>query len=228
MSTLTQLTDNTRSKLKIDPTSTIWGDTELESYLNEALTLFYSKANMKDEWEDGSIALLIAGTGFYTKPTDCRRLLWAKLYDKTATSVQADESPLENVTDTLMEFQEGRDMEAQGDTPGYIYEEGGSLWLYPVPNAAAVAKWGVKFKYSERPATLTSATSPAFASEWHFVLEDYAVWRAWNKLPGKQNEAAIARDVWEKNWRNAMQDLVWTTGEYQQFRMPILTSKRRK
>jgi hypothetical protein len=228
MSTLTQLTDNTRSKLKIDPMADIWSDTELQTYIGEALTLFYSKANMKDEWEDSTQALLVAGTGSYTKPADCRRILWAKLYDKTAASTEADESPLTIVTDTLAEFQEGRDMEAQGDTPGYIYEEGGSLWLYPVPNAAAVAKWGFKIKYSERPATLTAATSPAFASEWHFVLEDYAVWRAWAKLPGKQNEAEAALRIWEKNWRSAMQDIVWTTGEYQQFRMPILPSKRRK
>jgi hypothetical protein len=226
MSTLTQLTDNTRIKLKIDPMSDIWSDTELQSYVGEALTLFYSKANMKDEWEDGTITPLVAATASYTKPTDCRRILWAKLVDATATSTQADESPLEIVTDTLAEFQQTRDMEAQGNAPGYIYEEGGQLWLYPVPNATAAAKYTVKFKYSERPATLTAVTSPVFASEWHFVLEDYAVWRAWVKLPGKQQEAALARDIWERNWRSAMQDIVWTTGEYQQFRVPILPSKR--
>lgn len=227
MSTLTQLTDNAREKLKIDPQADIWSDAELQSYINEGLTLFYSKANMKAEWKDGTVTPLVAGTAYYTKPTDCRRLLWAVLVDSTAGSTAVDESSLDIVTDTLLEFQENRDMQATG-TPGYIYEEGEKLWLYPVPTAADAAKYSLKFKYSKRPATLTASASPEFASEWHFILEDYAVWRAWSKLPGKQQEAAVTREIWNQNWRSAMQDIVWTTGEYQQFRMPVLPSKPRR
>jgi hypothetical protein len=155
-------------------------------------------------------------------------MFWAVLVDTTASDTGADESPLEIVTDILGDFQQQRDMDSTGDQPGYIYEEGGELWLWPIPNATAAAKYTVKFKYGERPATLGDSDSPAFPAEWNFILEDYAVWRAWNKLPGKQNEAAIAKDVWEENWRQAMQDIVWSSNERLTWRMPILPSKRRK
>lgn len=222
------MTDNTRAKLTIDPTKDVWGDTELKTYVKEGLTKFYAKAIIKDEWEDGTIALLVAGQGNYTKPSDLRRIIWAKLVYTGATSTQADESPLEVITDVLGDFQKLHDMDAQGDQPQYFYEEGGELWVYPVPNATAVTNYTIKYKYSERPAVLSDSESPAFAAEWHFVLEDYAVWRAWNRLPDKQNEAATAKAVWEENWRQAVQDLVRTQDERLTWRQPILPSKNPK
>lgn len=228
MSTLNQMTDNAREKLKIDRPKDIWTDSELKTYINEGLTRFYAKADMKESWEDGTIATLVDGQGNYTKPTDLRRMFWAALVDTTVSDTGADESPLEIVTDILGDFQQQRDMDDTGDQPQYIYEEGGELWLWPVPNSTAASKYTVKFKYGERPATLSDSDSPAFPSEWHFILEDYAVWRAWNKLPGKQTEAAIAKDVWEEGWRQAMQDIVWSAGERLTWRMPVLPFKRRK
>jgi len=228
MSTLNTLTDNAREKLKIDPTKDVWTDDELKLYINEALVRFYAKANMKVSWEDGTIATLVASQGNYTKPTDMRRMLWAKLVDTTASSTQVDEAPLDIVTDFLGDFQQEYDMQAEGDQPQYIYEEGGELWVYPVPNSTAAAKYTVKFKYSERPATLGDTDSPGFSSDWHFILEDYAVWRAWNKIPGKENEAIGAKTVWEENWRQAMQDIVWDNGERLTWRMPVLPSKNKR
>lgn len=228
MSTLATLTTNTRTKLKIDPQKDIWTDEELQTYIQEGLTRFYAKADIKEAWEDGTIATLIAGTGYYTKPADLRKILWAKLVDTAATSTQADEVDLTDVTDILGDFQQEYDMEAQGDQPQYIYQEGEYLWLYPVPNSTAASKYTVKFKYSERPATLATTDSPAFPSEWHFILEDYAVWRAWNKLPGKEPEADRAKSVWEENWRQAMQDTVWKAGERLTWRPPVWPFKRPK
>ena len=181
MSTLATLRDDTRRNLKIDPGKNIWTDSELEAYLNEAVTLMYAKLNFKFEWEDGTINPLVAAQANYTRPTDLRRILWAKLVDTTAADTGADESELKLITDTLVDFQRTHDMDADNDTPGYLYEEAGELWIYPVPTAAAAAKYTVKYKYSEQPATLIDSDTPAFTSNWHFVLEWYAKYKAWDK-----------------------------------------------
>jgi hypothetical protein len=228
MPTLNEMTDNVRTKLTIDPTKDIWSDSELKTYLNEGLTRFYAKADMKESWEDGTINPLVDGQGNYAKPADMRRLFWAAAVYTGATSTDADETPLTIITDILGDFQQNHDMDYEGDQPEYIYEEGGELWLYPVPNSDAVSDYTVKYKYGERPATLGGTDSPAFPAEWHFIIEDYAVWRAWKKLPEKADETAAAKDAWEEGWRQAIQDILWSEGERLTWRPPVLPSKRKK
>jgi hypothetical protein len=228
MSTLNEMTDNTRTKLVIDPQKDIWADSELQVYINEAITRLYAKAGMKEAWEDGTIDTLVEDQANYTKPADLRRLIWAALVYTGATSTEADETQLTIVSDILGDFQKLHDMDATGDQPQYIYEEAGDLWLYPIPNANAVSNYTVKFKYLERPAVLTATDSPVIPTEWHFIFEDYAVWRAWKKLPGKEQQAEAAKVVWEEHWRQALQDIVRTEGERLTWRMPVLPSKNRK
>ena len=223
MATLNTLTENVRTKLTIDPQRDIWTDSELKTYINEGITKFYAKANMKEEWKDGTISPLVASQGNYTKPTDLRRILYANLVDTTASNTDSDESSLTIITDDLLNRQKDWDMDYEADAPQYIYEEGGELWLYPVPNATAASTYTVKYKYSKRPAVLGDSDSPEIPEEWHFIFEDYAVWRAWNRLPDKVNEAANAKVIWEENWRQAMQDILTTTGEtltWQQLALP--------
>ncbi len=229
MATLNTLTDNTRTKLVIDPQKDIWTDSELKLYINEGITRFYAKASIKEAYKDGSIALLVDQQSNYTKPADLRRLLWAKVINKTYTDSTANEVLLlTDVTDNLADFQKTHEMDADGDCPQYIYEEDGELWLYPVPNSNAVTNYSIEYKYSERPAVLGDTDTPDIPTEWQFIFEDYAVWRAWNKLPDKENEAVNAKAIWEENWRQAMQDIVLTSGERVTWKMPVLPKKNKK
>jgi len=228
MATIATLRDNTRRDLKIDPGKDIWGDDELIGYLNEGINLVYNAMNFKFEWEDGTISPLVLDTAEYTKPTDYRRMLWAKIVDTDAASTEADKQEITIITNTLAEFQKSHDMDATGDQPGYIYEEGGNLMLYPIPNATAVDRWTIKYKYSEYPEVLISTDTPVFAASWHYILEWYAKYRAWDKLPGKENQAQLALQTWNLWFAKAIADMAWRQDDSMKYEESILPKKRSK
>jgi len=226
--TIETLRDNVRRDLKIDPGKEIWTDAELVSYLNEGVNLVYSAANMKFEWKDGTIALLIDGTAAYDYPSDFRRILWAKTVDGDASSTESDENVIQNVTDWLSDFQQGRDMDQEGEVPGFIYEEGNKLKLWPIPNSDAVSRFTIKFKYSEYPDVLTTSDTPDFAASWHYILEWYAKYRAWGKLPGKEPQSKQALDEWSLWKPKAIADMLYVESDTMTFQSVILPSKQRK
>ena len=162
MATLATIISNSREDLKIDPGKQIWTDSQLTRWANEGISFMYSRSDFKFEFKETTITPLVDGTASYAFATDFRKMLWAKLVDTTAASTGADESRLTIVTDTLTDFQQTYDMDYKGDIPAYIYEESGTLKLWPVPNASAAAKYTVKYKYTEYPDVYTALEVPAF------------------------------------------------------------------
>ena len=129
-----------------------------------------SAANFKFTWKNATINPIVNAQANYTKPTDMRKMLWAKVVDTTITDTGADEGKMTIITDTLSDFQQSHDMDDDGDKPQYIYEEGGEIWLYPVPNSTTASTYTIKYKYSEYPDTLAATDTPAFDSRWHYIL----------------------------------------------------------
>jgi len=228
--TIETLINNAREDLKIDPGKVIWTDDQLVRWANEAISFIYAKGDFKFEFKTGTINPLVDGTAAYTMPSDYGHMLWAKLVDTTAASTGADEEELTIITDTLIDFQKTYDMDAEGDKPGYIYEEDGEIKVYPVPNAAAAAQYTVKYKYAEYPDTYTTADTPDFPSEWHFIVEHYVRYKAWSSVPGQQNQqnAQMALSEWDRWSPKAIADMLHRENEGLTFRAPILPSKRRK
>jgi len=230
MATAQQIIDDSRTDIAIDPGKEVWSDAQLLRYLNEGISFVYAKNNYKFEWKDGTVTPLVDGTAGYAYAADFRRLLWAKLVDGDATSTENDEYNLTQVTDTLGDFQQGRDMDKQGDTPEYIYEEDGQFKLWPIPNATAAARWTIKYKYSETPDVLTGVDTPAFPSEWHFVLNHYVRYRAFASKPGAANKdfASDALGEWELWSAKAIADMAHREGERMTYVPQALPSKNRK
>jgi len=228
--TIETLINNARADLKIDPGKVIWTDDQLTRWANEAMSFLYAKADFKFEYKDGTITPLVDGTDAYTMPADYRRMLWAKVNDNTITDTGADDGEITIITDTLSEFQRTHDMDADGDKPAYIYEEDSKLKVYPVPNATAAGRYTIKYKYTEYPDTYVSTDTPAFPSEWHFVIEHYIRYRAWDELPGNReaDKAVRAMRAWETWGAKAIADMLHRQDEVLTYRPSILPSKQRK
>ncbi len=227
MATAQTIIDNARADMKIDPGKVIWTDSQLLRFVNEALAFLYERAEFKFEWKETTISPLVDGQAAYAYATDYRSLLWAKLVDGDAVSTGADESSLTIVTDTLGSFQQNRDMDYEGDQPGYIYEEDSKFKIWPIPNATAAARWTIKYKYSEFPTTLGLLDSPEFPGQWHNILEHYVRYRAWGSLPGPQNQASASNALgeWDGWSAKAVYDMLHRQDEFLTFRMPVLPTK---
>lgn len=231
MATVQTIVDNARLDfVKFDPGKVIVSDASMIRYLNEALTVFYTKTDFKFRFKDGTITPLVAGTANYTPATDLGKLLWAKLVDGDADSTQVDETLLENVTDVLADWQQGRDMDYQDDAPGYIYEEDSVFKLWPIPNAAAAARYTIKYKYSEVSDTLVAGNTPSFPSRWHYILGYYIAYKVYDSMPGPQNSSLAEKyyNEWERKLKMAMHDILARQGEHMTY-MPLrLPSKKAK
>lgn len=230
MATIQTIIDNARTDIRIDPGKVIITDASLVRYANEAVNLLYAKADYKFKFKDGTVALLVAGQANYTPATDYGKLLWAKLVDGDADSTQVDESVLINVTDDLVNWQQERDMDYQADAPAYIYEEDSVFKVWPIPNAAAVARYTIKYKYSEISDVLTTASTPSFPIRWHFILEHYIKYRAFAGMPGAQNQALAqsALSEWNAWLPKVTHDMLVRQDEAMSYGMVKLPSKRNK
>lgn len=228
--TIGTIISNAREDLKIDPGKAIWTDSQLTRWANEAISFIYAKADFKFEFKDGTITPLVDGTAGYAMPADYNRMLWAKINDNTITDTGADDAEITIITDTLVDFQKEHDMDADGDKPGYIYEEDGELKVYPVPNATAAGRYTVKYKYAEYADVYTSTDTPDFPSEWHFIIEHYIRYRAWSELPGNRegNKAAIALKEWDMWGAKAIADMLHREQEKLTYRAVVLPSKTKK
>ena len=227
--TAQEIIDNARTDMAIDPGKEIWTDSQLLRYLNEATSFLYAKANWKYEFEDGTVALLVLNQANYALPADFRRMLWVKVVDGTKP-VTSNEAVIPMVTNTLSDFQQTRDMDATGDGPGFTYIEDGDLYVWPLPNATAVATYSLKFKYVKYPAELTGVDTPIFPAEWHFILGHYIRYRAFASKPGGSNKA-FAQDAlneWELWSKKAIADMLHLQDERLSYIMPTLPSNNAK
>lgn len=60
-------------------------------------------------------------------------------------------------------------------TPQYYVIIGDDIYLYPTPNAAI----NISFRYYAMPETITEAVDPVIPADYHDILVDYALWRAY-------------------------------------------------
>ena len=227
--TAQEIIDNARTDMAIDPGKEIWTDSQLIRYLNEATSFLYAKANCKYEFEDGTVALLILNQANYALPADFRRMLWVKVVDNTKP-VTSNEAVIPMVTNTLTDFQQTRDMDATGTGPSFTYIEDGELYVWPLPNATAVATYSLKFKYVKYPTELTGVGTPIFPAEWHFILGHYIRYRAFASKPGGSNKA-FAQDAlneWELWSKKAIADMLHLQDERLSYIMPTLPSNNAK
>jgi len=227
--TAQEIIDNARTDMAIDPGKEIWTDAQLLRYLNEAASFLYAKANWKYEFEDGTVALLVLNQANYALPADFRRMLWVKIVDGTKP-VTSNEAIIPMVTNTLSDFQQTRDMDATGTGPSYTYIEDGDLYVWPLPNATAVATYSLKFKYVKYPAELTGVGTPIFPAEWHFILGHYIRYRAFASKPGGSNKsfAQDALNEWELWSKKAIADMLHLQDERLSYIMPLLPSNNSK
>ena len=227
--TAQEIIDNARTDMAIDPGKEIWTDAQLLRYLNEAASFLYAKANWKYEYEDGTVALLVLNQANYALPADFRRMLWVKIVDGTKP-VTSNEAIIPMVTNTLSDFQQTRDMDATGTGPSYTYIEDGDLYVWPLPNATAVATYSLKFKYVKYPAELTGVGTPIFPAEWHFILGHYIRYRAFASKPGGSNKsfAQDALNEWELWSKKAIADMLHLQDERLSYIMPLLPSNNSK
>lgn len=227
--TAQEIIDNARTDMAIDPGKEIWTDSQLLRYLNEAASFLYAKANWKYEFEDGTVALLVLNQANYALPADFRRMLWVKIVDGTKP-VTSNETVIPMVTNTLSDFQQTRDMDATGDGPSFAYIEDGDLYVWPLPNATAVATYSLKFKYVKYPAELTGVDTPIFPAEWHFILGHYIRYRGFASKPGGSNKAYAqdALNEWELWSKKAIADMLHIQDERLSYIMPTLPSNNPK
>jgi len=227
--TAQEIIDNARTDMAIDPGKEIWTDSQLLRYLNEAASFLYAKANWKYEYEDGTVALLVLNQANYALPADFRRMLWVKVVDGTKP-VTSNEVIIPMVTNTLSDFQQTRDMDATGTGPSYTYIEDGDLYIWPLPNATAVATYSLKFKYVKYPAELTGVGTPIFPAEWHFILGHYIRYRAFASKPGGSNKtfAQDALNEWDLWSKKAIADMLHLQDERLSYIMPLLPSNNSK
>lgn len=216
MSTAQSIVDFSRENLKIDPSKTIWTDVQLLRWLNEAAKKLRSRADWKDTEKSASIAALswVSGTRLYDPATDYERLIDNSV---VFTNAAGNEATMRYVE--LDELQVTYpDLTTTGDAPQWVYESGGQLGFYPVPNATA-ATGTLSYRYYSYPATYALGdTVVGLESEYTDVLEDYVEYKAWKQLPGREQSSNLAMQRWEKGVSEIKADRLRRIGPSLQFR----------
>lgn len=191
MPTVSSIISNAREDLKIDPGKNIWTDSQLTRWLNEGAAMLAAETDWKDI-EKSSTITLVASTATYTPATDYHRLMKNSV---VFTDSNGAESRVKYVE--LFELKvDVLDLTVTGNIPEKVYETGGELGFYPVPNATA-ATGTLGYSYYEWPDTYTANDTPAFPAEWHFLLEHYVEYRAWGVLPGREQASALGMQKWQ-------------------------------
>jgi hypothetical protein len=213
MSTAQAIVDYSRENLKIDPSKTIWTDVQLLRWLNEATKKLRAKADWKDV-EAADTIVLVNGTATYTPATDYNRLIDNSVIFTTAGGQEANVKYVE-----LNELQATYyDLTTTGDAPEWIYETGGTLGFYPVPNATA-ATGTLDYGYYSYPATYALGdTIVGLEAEYTDVLEDYVNYKAWKQLPGREQSSNLSFQRWELGVSGIKADRLRRSGPMLQFR----------
>lgn len=144
-----------------------WGDDKINAVINQGLRRLSARFDWP--WLAATTTLsVVAGTQEYTLPTDLRKALALTRTDKP--QVLREVSPWEVLG------KHGGDIPS--GTPTAFYVHGRSLFLDKVPTESATYSW----LYFTAPTTLDNDTDePAFHEEFHLILADYAVAKAWER-----------------------------------------------
>jgi len=198
MSTLTEMTDNTRTDLNIDPGKDVWSDATIQRFINEFIGIVYAWDNQAFSETTGTITL-VASTATYdlsSELTNYGKLQSLKLAGYTTL--------LDEVTD-LDDFEDGRDLTTEG-VPRWFYWYGDdTIGLYPVPDGTVATATA---RFNRDNPTITAGESPAWDDRWHYVCELYARWKCFEALPGYEDKAERSRQIF-KNAEAVMKEDIW-------------------
>lgn len=157
-----------------------WADAKLDSVINQGLRMLSVKFDWP--WLAASTTLsVVAGTSSYTMPTDLRKTLAITRQDKPQRLVEV--SPYEVLGVVGGDLPSG--------TPAAYFVHGRDLYLDKVPTESATYDW----LYYTSPTLLDDDTDePEFVEEFHLVLADYAVAKAWEREEDFAKAAEARKD----------------------------------
>lgn len=154
-----------------------WGDDKINAVINQGLRRLSTRFDWP--WLAATTTLSVtSGTASYSLPTDLRKTKALIRTDKRQRLVEV--SPWEIVGKWGGDLPTG--------TPTSYYVHGRTMYLDRVPNESITYTW----LYYTLPTTLDNDTdTPEFHEEFHLLLADYAISKAWEREEDfeKANEA---------------------------------------
>lgn len=144
-----------------------WGDDKIDAVINQGLRRLSTRFDWP--WLAATSTLsVVAGTTSYALPTDLRKTEAITRQDRTGRLVEV--SPWE------ISGKYGGDLPS--GTPTSYFVHGRTLYLDRVPTEAITYDW----LYYTSPTALSNDTdSPEFHEEFHLILADYAIAKAWER-----------------------------------------------
>lgn len=181
-----------------DPANSNWSDSELLSYINEAVRIYFAELTEINEGYFTTTADLniVSGTNTIALPSDFFKIknVWKKVTDGFIILQYRN-----NVTESYSTNGGGS---AEAFFPNYSFR-GNNLLLSPTPNFSETS--GIKIEYDAMPDTLlngadqmTSQISPIFRQ----VVEMYAVYKA--KLTESLVSGVRTSDIAAENLRDLL------------------------
>jgi len=182
MATLTQLTDDARQDIAIDPNGDLWPDAQIKRYINEFVGEVYTWLDL-DFAELTDDLTLVAGTNSYDLSTELSN--YGRVESIRLAGRYTDLQYVENVS----EFEEGLDTTQQNEPSQWTFYGDNTILLSPTPDGVIAT---ATVRYNRAAPTLADGESPAWDSAWHHVPKLYAIWQCFQSKVGFETKAQAA------------------------------------
>lgn len=167
MSTQTQLRDRLKIRFR-DTNAEINDDTYYVNLINEGYEQVISASPFWPFLEVRSCVLAnSAGGNSFALPADAWRVL--SIFNLTNHHIMSEITGLKTFVEMYPDLSN-----ATGD-PFHYRVFNNTVELYPWPTSVTT----FQVEYSLRPTALTAGTSPVFPSQFHDILVEYALWKAY-------------------------------------------------
>ncbi len=154
MPTTSEIIDQARENLKIDPTKKIWTDVQLTRWMNEGFAMLPVKSDWQDVERMGQINLK-GGQRLYDAPSGFHRLITkgAKVYSPDGSISRLTYKDLSELKEMYS------DLTKTADIPLYVYQTDSKIGVYPVPNNVVLDNLEMYLDLNENTGTTVSDSS---------------------------------------------------------------------
>lgn len=135
----------------------------IEKWIDQGNRRIYRDADIRINSTTSTVNTIV-GTSTYSLPTDFNKIISLR-----NTSLAPNDN-LEDIRDIRL-YDE---LDAQSGTPNQYVIDGSNIVVYPTPNAVQT----LVLRYWKGPTDLGATEAPAWSSDYHYLLEEYALYKA--------------------------------------------------
>lgn len=149
--------------------------TQIYKWFTKAQQIIIRRMKIRTS-EETETLVTVAGTSTVNLPSDFVREISLSLIDDNGTR----RAPLTQFT--LQTYDQNYDTTSRGSPYAYAVSEA-QLLLLPVPDAV----YSLYLRYFDMPGDITTSFDPVVPTEWHELLIDYALFRAYAREHDRVN-----------------------------------------